>query len=143
MLYGGRNIEMDRDEIGLVTDSWRNALSQPDVLFSALTERLDGTDRFRTERARWIVDAVSALSEVLDHPATFEPRAAEVLARRSNVTVEELGTERDALLAALTELDPGMTTETARAWQLAIGLFAELVAAVGLEPFKGDRESPS
>jgi hypothetical protein len=127
---------MNRDEIDIVTSSWRRACSDPARLHAAIVDRLPGTLPFRVVRARWIVDAVTRLAPVLDRPATFVPLAGDLLAARMPLTVDELAVERDALFAALGDVGVPMSArDQRRAWEMAIGLFAEIVTSVCLEPF--------
>lgn len=123
------------DDIALVHRTWRSALADMDQVHQAVAARLTGSASFRAERARWVLRAVSLLAPLLDRPTTFEPVAAELIANRYPVTLDELAVERDALLGALAEQVGGLTGSELRAWELAIGLFSEIVAAIGLDPF--------
>jgi hypothetical protein len=126
---------MSPDDIDEVTVRWNLAASEPQLLHLAIAERLTGSIRFRNRRADWIIETVTCLSEVLEHPGTFASRAADLLSQRPFVTTDELANERDALLAALTDLCGPLEGAALRSWTLAIGLFAEFVAATGLHPF--------
>lgn len=131
---------MSPDEIDAVADSWQRALAEPDRLRAAIGARLTGSAPFREERARWIVRSVSCLSPVLDHPTAFVPAAVVLIASRYPVTIEELAAERDALLGALEERSGPLTPGARRAWDLAVDLFAEIVASIGLDPFDCSRD---
>ncbi len=126
---------MSPDDIDQVTSTWRQALTEPDLLHEAIAERLAGSSAFRADRAGWIVRAVSGLAPVLHRPTAFAPAAAELISSRYPVTIEELAGERDALLGALEERCGPLPAATSHAWDLAIELFAEIVCAVGLDPF--------
>jgi hypothetical protein len=126
---------MSPDDIDEVRTRWRAALTDADRLSRAIAERLDGSPPFRTARGRWIIDAVTSLSAVLDHPGAFAPMAIDLLARRSAVTVDQLADDRDALLGAIDEVCGPLDTTATRSWHLAIGLFAEILCSVGLDPF--------
>ena len=126
---------MSPDDIDEVVTRWRQAASEPHLLHLAIAERLDGSIRFRNQRAHWIIDAVTYLSAALEHPGTFVSTAADLLAQRPHVTTIELTNERDALIAALDDLCGPFEGTALRSWTLAIGLFAEFVAATGLNPF--------
>lgn len=135
VLIGG-DVGMNRDEIDIVASGWRRACSDPERLQAAIVDRLPGTLPFRIVRARWIVDAVTRLAPALDRPATFVPLAGDLLAARMPLTVDELAVERDALFGALGDVGEPMTArDQRRAWEMAIGLFAEIVTSVCLEPF--------
>jgi hypothetical protein len=123
------------DEIDEVTRSWRRAMEDPQALRNAIAARLAGPPAFRAERAGWIVRAVSSLGPVLSRPTTFAPAAAELIALRFPVTLDELAVERDALLGGLAECCGPPSPAAERAWDLAFGLFAEIVCATGLDPF--------
>ena len=69
--------------------------------------------------------------------------AAELLAQRPHVTINELANERDALIAALNDLCGPLEGAALRSWTLAIGLFAEFVSAIGLNPFSDARDDRS
>ena len=126
---------MSPDDIDEVVTRWSQAASEPHLLHLAIAERLDGSLRFRNQRAQWIIEAVTYLSAALEHPGTFASTAAELLAQRPHVTITELTNERDALIAALNDLSGPLEGAALRSWTLAIGLFAEFVAATGLNPF--------
>jgi hypothetical protein len=123
------------DDIDQVTGIWRTATADRDRLAGAVADRLTGTPAFRASRAEWILRSVSSLAPVLDHPAAFAPAAAELIAPRFPVTLDELAVERDALLGALEEICGALTPEAAHAWDLAFGIFAEIVCSIGLDPF--------
>jgi hypothetical protein len=127
---------MNREQIDLVRQGWIRASTEPDVLQAAILDRLPGTLRFRLDRAGWIIEAVTRLAPTLDRPATFIPLAGDLLALRVPVTMDELAIERKALLGALDDVvaTPMSVAERA-AWELAIGLFAEIVSSVCLDPF--------
>ncbi|WP_426574922.1 hypothetical protein [Aquihabitans sp. McL0605] len=90
---------------------------------------------FRTERAEWIVEAVSSLSPVLDHPTVFVPAAIHLISMRFPLTMEELAAEREALLEALEERCGPLTMAAGHMWDLAIELFGEIACSIGLDPF--------
>ena len=135
---------MSPDDIDQVTRTWRAAMADEDVLTRSIGERLTGTVPFRAERARWIVRSVSSLAPVLDHPTAFGPTAVELIALRFPVTLDELAQERDALLGALAERCGPLAPDAAHSWDLAFELFAEIVCAIGLDPFgcSGDVAEP-
>lgn len=126
---------MSPEEIEIVAAGWQRVSSDPTLLLVALTDRLPGSVRVRTERARWIADTVSRLTSRLEHPGSFMPEAAAVLAMRLPVSMDDLAQDRDALLGALVDLQGPLDPPSARAWSLAIGLFAEIVSSVCLDPF--------
>lgn len=127
---------MNRDQIDIVVSSWRRARSDPDLLHAAIVDRLPGPSGFRDVRARWIVDAVNRLAPALGRPATFIPLASDLLAARIPLTLDELAVERNALFAALADVgEPMNKRDQRRAWEMAIGLFAEIVTSVCLDPF--------
>jgi hypothetical protein len=125
---------MSPDDIDEVAVRWNLALCEPQLLHLAIAERLTGSLRFRKQRADWIIEAVTCLSAVLEHPGTFASMAADLLSQRPYVTTDELTNERDALLTALTDLCGPLDATALRSWTLAIGLFAEFIAATGLHP---------
>jgi hypothetical protein len=129
---------MSPDDIAEVTSRWRLATSEPQLLHLAIAERLTGPLRFRNRRADWIIEAVTCLSGVLAHPGAFASTAADLLDRRPHVTVDELASEREALLAAVADLCGPFDGTALHSWTLAIGLFAEITAANGLHPFSRD-----
>jgi len=129
---------MSPDDIAEVTTRWHLATSEPQVLHLAIAERLTGSLRFRNQRADWIIEAVTCLSGALEHPGTFASMAADLLAQRPHVTIDELASEREALLAAVADLRGPLDDTALRSWTLAIGLFVEITAANRLHPF--DRE---
>jgi hypothetical protein len=134
---------MNRTEIEIVASSWQRATADPGVLLAAIVERLTGPPRFRAERARWIIEAVTLLSPNLDRPTTFAAIAADLLAERIPITIHELEIERAALMGAIGELDDQELQDNERvAWRMAITLFAEIVASVCLDPF-GDASTPA
>jgi hypothetical protein len=51
------------------------------------------------------------------------------------VSTDELAQDRDALLGAIADLQGPLDAAHKRAWTLAIGLFAEIVSSVCLDPF--------
>lgn len=126
---------MSPDDIDLVTRIWRAAMADEAHLRRAVGDRLRGPVAFRTDRAAWIVRSVSSLAPVLDHPTAFAPAAADLIALRFPVTLDELAEERDALLGALDERCGTLDPDAAHAWALAFELFAEIVCAIGLDPF--------
>ena len=126
---------MSPDDIDQVTTTWAQALTEPELLLAAVGDRLVGPAAFRRERAEWIARAVSGLSPVLDHPTSFVPAAIGLISMRFPVTAEELAVERDALLGALQERCGPLSPEAAHAWDLAIGLFGEIVCSIGMDPF--------
>jgi hypothetical protein len=126
---------MSPEEIDLVVTGWRRATSDPHLLDQAIADRLPGSDEQRAGRATWIVRVVSQLSRVLDHPARFAPMVADMVAERVPVTIDELATDRDALLGALGELLGPLGGQGEQAWSLAVELFAEIVADLCLDPF--------
>src|SRR3954453_13802314 len=95
---------MSPEDIDEVRTRWRAALNEPDRLGRAITDRLNGSPQFRAIRSRWIIEAVTALSGILDHPGASAPMAAELLTQRSPVTTEQLASDRDALLGAVDEV---------------------------------------
>ena len=126
---------MSPDDISQVNRTWSLALTDLDALLEAVADRLPGSVTFRTQRAQWIVRAVTCLSPVLDHPTAFVPAAINLISVRFPVTTEELASERDALLGALDERCGPLTPETVQAWNLAIELFGEIVCSIGMDPF--------
>ena len=135
---------MSPDDIDEVRTRWRAALSEPDWLDGAITDRLSGPPHVRMIRSRWIIEAVTALSGILDHPRAFAPMAAELLTQRGPVTIEQLAIDRDALLGAVDEVCGPLDERTLRSWQLAIGLFDEIISSVGLNPFdEAGEDQPS
>jgi hypothetical protein len=127
---------VNRDEIDVVSSSWRRARSDPDLLLAALVERLPDTLPFRHVRAQWIVDAVTRLAPALGRPATFVPLAGDLLEARMPLTMDDLAVERDALFGALAAVGEPMTAgDQRRSWEMAIELFAEIVTSVCLDPF--------
>ena len=135
---------MSPDEIDQVTCIWRSARADEALLADAIGERLVGTAEFRADRARWIVRSVSSLAPVLHHPTAFGPVAADLITLRFPVTLDELAQERDALLGALAERCGPLAPDAAHSWDLAFELFAEIVCAIGLDPFgcSGDVAEP-
>lgn len=125
---------MSPDDIERVRKVWEAVLADRRNLAAAVAARLPGTADFRAGRASWIVRSVTELTQVLDRPTAFGPVAAELIALRFPVTLEELAGERDALLGALDECF-GLGADDQHSWCLAFGLFAEIVCAVGLAPF--------
>jgi hypothetical protein len=123
------------EEIRTVAAGWQLVSSDPTLLIVALTDRLPGSVQVRTARARWIADTVSRLTSRLEHPASFVPEAASVLATRMPVSMDEMAEDRDALLGALVDLQGPLDPSSERAWSLAIGLFGEIVSSVCLDPF--------
>ena len=119
----------------MVATGWQRMSADPILLLVALTDRLPGSVRVRTVRAGWIADTVSRLADRLDHPASFVPEAAAVLAERMPVSMDQLAEDRDALLGALADVEGPLDPDHQRAWSLAIGLFAEIVSSVCLDPF--------
>ena len=137
---------MSPEQIALVMTTWSIVAGDPESLDRAIAGRLPGTPEERAVRAIWIVQAVSRLSRVLDHPARFAPLVADIVAQRVPVTIEELGADRDALLGALRELLGPLGTAGEQAWSFAVGLFAEVVADLCLDPFAcapRDRVAPA
>src|SRR4051794_23315816 len=94
---------MSPEDIAQVDRTWADALTDLDALLGAIADRLPGSATFRTQRAQWIVRAVTCLSPVLDHPTAFVPTAINLISVRFPVTTEELAAERDALLGAVDE----------------------------------------
>lgn len=133
---------MNPNDIELVRSTWRRALAEPELLHCAITERLNGSLRFRDGRARWVSGAVTQMALVLDRPRQFELVAETIVERRGAVTVADLEDERAALIGAITELQGDGGKETERAWNLAIALFADIVSTVGLDPFTVNGSSP-
>lgn len=135
---------MSPADIDQVTRTWSVASVDIDSLRRALAARLHGSAAFRLQRADWIIGAVSALTPALARPTAFGPIASELVAVRCPVTMDELTQERDALLGALAERCGRLTQASEHAWRLAIGLFAEIVASSGLDPFgASDRVEPN
>lgn len=126
---------MSPDDIELVTGTWRHAVADREALVGAIAERLAGAEGFRTERAEWIVRAVSSLSPVLARPTAFAPVAIDLISLRYPVTSDELAVERDALLGAVAARCAPLGDDARRAWGLAIDLFGEIVCSMGLDPF--------
>ncbi len=133
---------MSPDDIKEVTTRWNTAAAQTHLFHLAIAEHLSGPLRFRSERASWIIDAVTCLSAVLERPGTFASTAADLLAQRPYVTMDELTSERAALIAALEALCGPLDDTALQSWNLAIGLFAEFIAANGLHPFGGGDVRP-
>jgi hypothetical protein len=133
---------MSPDDIAEVTNRWHVATSEPQLLHLAIAEGLNGSLRFRNRRADWIIEAVTRLSAALEHPGTFASTAADLLAQRPQVTIDELASEREALLAAVAALCGPLDSAALRSWTLAIGLFVEITAANGLHPFNRDADRP-
>jgi hypothetical protein len=126
---------MSPEQIAFVTAIWRTVTRDPQVLDNAIAERLPGPGSEPAARAVWIVRAVSRLSRVLDHPTRFAPMVADMVAERIPVTIDTLAADRDALLGALRQLVGPLGPDGEQAWSLAIGLFAEVVADLCLDPF--------
>jgi hypothetical protein len=129
---------MSPDEIAEVTTRWHMATSEPQLLHLAIAERLTGSVRFRNRRADWIIEAVTCLSGALEHPTTFATLAGDLLSQRPHVTIDELASEREALVAAVADLCGPLDSAALHSWSLAIGLFVEITAANGLHPFDRD-----
>lgn len=129
---------MSPEDIAEVTARWTTATSEPHLLRSAIAEHLCGTLRVRDQRAGWIIQSVTGLAAVLERPGIFESAAADLLAQRPRVTSDELASERAALLAALDELCGPLDGASLHSWNLAIGLFDEIVATARLDPFRHD-----
>ena len=134
---------MNPEQIDIVVGTWRDACCHHDVLQRALRDRLpaprpgstcDECDE-PTARARWIIEAVSRLSPVIDRPTRYNAAVGDLIARRGPVTMSELGADQAALLGALDELLGGLSDEERRSWELALKLFEETVAAACLDPF--------
>ena len=119
----------------MVATGWHQISADPIVLLVALTDRLPGSVRVRASRAEWIADTVSRLTDRLNRPASFMPVAAAVLSERMPVSTDELAQDRDALLGAIADMQGPLDAAHTRAWTLAIGLFAEIVSSVCLDPF--------
>ena len=134
--------QMSPEQIARVVATWRTVTCDAQALDRAIAGRLPGNAAERTARAIWIVSAVSRLSQVLDHPARFAPTVADMVAERVPVTMDELAADRDALLGALRELLGPLGADGERAWSLAIGLFAEVVGDLCLDPFACGTQEP-
>ncbi len=127
---------MNRQQIEIVAASWHRTTTEPALVLAAIMARLPGALPSRAGRARWIVEAVTCLSPNLDRPATFAAIAADLLDERIPITIHELEVERAALLGAIDERAvPGLDDDERVAWEMAISLFAEIVASVCLDPF--------
>ena len=137
---------MSPDDIAEVSNRWSRAVGEPQLLEQAIADQLDSELRSRDQRARWIIDTVTCLSAVLEHPGAFASRAVDLLAQRPHVTIDELTSDCHALLAALEVRCGPLDDRALRSWNLAIGLFAEFVGEAGVNPFDdggGDTENRS
>ncbi|HEX2577557.1 MAG TPA: class I SAM-dependent methyltransferase [Aquihabitans sp.] len=137
---------MSPEQVDIVKRTWQLANQEPDRLRAAIATRLPQhpeAGRQPDPRARWIADAVSRLSQVLDRPTTFGPAATAVIEARSPVTMADLAVDRDALVEALRGVLGGLADTEEQAWSAAFGIFSEIVAERCLDPFGAHDHTPA
>jgi hypothetical protein len=122
-------------QILMVDATWRAASARPAELRAAIAANLPTDSRDADERARWIMRTVDRLAPLLTSPTQLCIAANEIIERRGTVTSADLVAWRDAMLAGLNEVLGPQPEATLVAWHQACGLFADVIAALIVNPF--------
>jgi hypothetical protein len=122
-------------QIVRVDASWRAACRRRSELQTAITLNMPPGTKKVEVRAEWIMQTVDRLVPLLASPTQLPPAAKEMVARRGKVTSADLIAARDALLAGLSHVLGDLSPPTLVAWHQACGLFADVIAALIVNPF--------
>jgi hypothetical protein len=126
---------MTPDQIDTVVSMWHTA-RRDSRLLESIAAGFPPTDPEASRHADWVVRAVTRLAPMLDRPTSFAPAAAALALERAPLGLDELAADRDALLSGLAVVLGPLQPEELQAWQLAIELFAEIIADLAFEPFR-------
>jgi len=133
---------MTSDDLATVQRSWTLLRPRRAALLDALTRRFEvlGPPSFDpATRARWLLDVVEELVELLTTPSVLASRASALGATWPDPhTAPSFGAEGRAWLDAAEVCQPGWSKETALAWKQAWLLLSDVLAAEALSPFADD-----
>ena len=122
-------------QISRVTATWRAAGRRRPELQTAIADNLPIGTRHVEAKAEWIMQTVDRLVPLLTKPTELCVAANEMVERRETVTTADLIASRDALLAGLAYVLGPPSEPTLVAWNQACGLFADVIAALVVNPF--------
>jgi hypothetical protein len=122
-------------QIVRVDTTWRAACGRRTELRAAIAANLPAGTTAADARAKWIMRTVDRLVPLLASPTQLCIAANEIVVRRGTVTTADLVAWRDALLAGLNHVLGAQREPTLVAWNQACGLFADVIAALIVNPF--------
>ena len=125
-------------EIDEVVESWRAACRQRAALRAAITAHLPADSMCVCDRTEWIMQTVDRLHLLLSSPHQLAVAAVEMATRRKVVTSTELRCDQDALITGIETVLGPLPEECTKAWHRACGLFADVIAELIFNPFRGD-----
>jgi hypothetical protein len=122
-------------QISRVAATWRAAERRRSDLQTAIAGNLPPGTRHVEAKAMWIMQTVDRLLPLLASPTQLCDAAHDMVERRGTVTTADLIASRDALLAGLAHVLGPPSEPTLVAWNQACGLFADVIAALVVNPF--------
>ena len=125
-------------EIDEVVESWRAACCQRTTLRAAISAHLPADSTCACDRTDWIMQTVDRLHVLLSSPNQLAVAAVEMASRRKVVTSAELRSDQDALIMGIETVLGPLPEECTKAWHRACGLFADVIAGLIFNPFRGD-----
>jgi hypothetical protein len=125
-------------EIDEVVESWQAACCERTALRAAIAAHLPPDSTCACDRTDWIMQTVDRLHLLLSSPNQLTVAAVEMATRRKVVTSTELRSDQDALIAGIETVVGPLPDECTMAWRRACGLFADVIAGLIFNPFRGD-----
>ena len=122
-------------QISRVAATWRAAVRRRSDLQFAIADNLPAGTRHVDAKAEWIMQTVDRLVPLLVSPTQLCVAAKDMVEQRGTVTTADLIASRDALLAGLAKVLGPQSEATLAAWNQACGLFADVIAALVVNPF--------
>jgi hypothetical protein len=122
-------------QISRVAATWRAAGRRRWDLKAAIASNLPDGTRHVDDKAEWIMQTVDRLVPLLTSPTQLCIAAQEMVERRGPMTTADLVASRDALLAGIAHVLGPQSEQTLVAWHQACGLFADVIAALVVNPF--------
>lgn len=115
--------------------TWRAAVCRRSDLQAAIARNFPDGTRNVEDKAEWIMQTVDRLVPLLTSPTQLCIAAQEMVKRQETVTTADLVASRDALLAGIADVLGPQSEPTLAAWHQACGLFADVIAALVVNPF--------
>ena len=125
-------------EIDEVVESWRAACRERTALREAIAANLPAEPTCACDRTDWIMQTVDRLHVLLSSPNQLAVAAVEMATLRKAVTSAELRSDQDALIMGIEAVLGPLPEECTMAWRRACGLFADVIAGLIFNPFRGD-----
>lgn len=131
---------MSPEDLALVGETWTELQHCRREIVASLGESYGAVlaDEVAEQRARWLVDAVSQLVNLLSAPSQLADRARQLAqSLPGSVTAPTFVLDGNAWMIAARETCPTWTDRCEHAWRQAWVLLSDVVANESLSPFAG------